>query len=89
MNREIFIKAVERKNDSGMTVFGTGTNIVCRDIMEKVNVYSPENAPVQPESYRFHRKRKREQALYFCALNSFRLNIVSETIFANCPVIWL
>ncbi len=49
MNRELFLKSVLRKNESGMNVFGTGTSIVCRDIMESVKTYFPRGH-TEPEA---------------------------------------
>ncbi len=48
MSRESFLKAVSRKKDIGRPVFGTGTSIVCQDLMEDVGVYFPE-AHLDPE----------------------------------------
>ncbi|MBN1444620.1 MAG: MtaA/CmuA family methyltransferase [Candidatus Omnitrophica bacterium] len=49
MSRELFLKSVVRENDSGMTVFGTGTSIVCRDVMESVKTYLPQGH-IEPEA---------------------------------------
>ena len=42
MSRKSFLGALERKNQSGRAVFGTGTSIVCRDIMELTKTWFPE-----------------------------------------------
>ena len=42
MNRTLFLDAVCRKNKSGKPVFGTGTSIVCQDIMAEVGASFPE-----------------------------------------------
>ena len=42
MSRKKFMDAVTRKNTSGGNVFGTGTSIVCKELMDKVGVYFPE-----------------------------------------------
>ena len=42
MSRNTFTDAVTRKNDSGQLVFGTGTSIVCRELMEQTGVYFPD-----------------------------------------------
>ena len=42
MSRKTFLDAVARKNDSGKLVFGTGTSIVCRELMEQTQTYFPE-----------------------------------------------
>ena len=42
MSRKTFLDALARKNDSGELVFGTGTSIVCRELMEQVGVYFPD-----------------------------------------------
>ena len=42
MSKQTLIDALTRKNDSGELVFGTGTSIVCRELMERVRVYFPE-----------------------------------------------
>jgi [methyl-Co(III) methanol-specific corrinoid protein]:coenzyme M methyltransferase len=42
MSRKLFMDALARKNRGGPAVFGTGTSIVCRDLMEKVGVSFPE-----------------------------------------------
>ena len=48
MTRSLFIDAVGSKNDSGQLVFGTGTFIVCRELMEQVGVCFPQ-AYLDPE----------------------------------------
>lgn len=42
MSMSLFLDAVHRKNESGKLVFGTGTSIVCQDIMTKTGVSFPE-----------------------------------------------
>ena len=42
MSRELFLGALRRENDSGNAVFGTGTSIVCRELMDEVGAYFPE-----------------------------------------------
>jgi [methyl-Co(III) methanol-specific corrinoid protein]:coenzyme M methyltransferase len=42
MSRQTFLDALARKNDSAELVFGTGTSIVCRELMEQVGVYFPD-----------------------------------------------
>ena len=42
MSRKTFLDAVCRKNDSGELVFGSGTSIVCRELMEMVGAYFPD-----------------------------------------------
>ncbi len=41
MSRELFLKSLQRKNDSGALVFGTGTSIVCQDVMKRTGAYFP------------------------------------------------
>ncbi len=42
MSRQSFLHALLRKNTSCQSVFGTGTSIVCRELMETVGVFFPE-----------------------------------------------
>jgi len=42
MSRRRFMDALLRRNTSGEAVFGTGTSIVCRELMERVGVFFPE-----------------------------------------------
>ncbi|MBT3271905.1 MAG: MtaA/CmuA family methyltransferase, partial [Spirochaetales bacterium] len=42
MSRSRFMDALERKNATGSSIFGTGTSIVCRDLMDRVGVSFPE-----------------------------------------------
>lgn len=42
MRRKLFLRAIGRSNTSGQIAFGSGTSIVCQDIMKKVNAYFPE-----------------------------------------------
>ena len=42
MNREHFLQAAVRGNRCGQTVFGTGTSIVCRELMDQVGVQFPD-----------------------------------------------
>jgi [methyl-Co(III) methanol-specific corrinoid protein]:coenzyme M methyltransferase len=42
MSRTRFLAAIRRTNSSGVTAFGTGTSIVCRQLMEEVGVWFPE-----------------------------------------------
>lgn len=41
-NREHFLNALKRGQTAGRPVFGTGTSIVCRDLMDRVGVWFPE-----------------------------------------------
>ena len=41
-SRASFLNALRRVTVPGQPVFGTGTSIVCRDLMEKVGAYFPE-----------------------------------------------
>ncbi len=36
MSRQLFLDAIRRRNSSRQTVFGTGTSIVCQDIIRQV-----------------------------------------------------
>lgn len=42
MSRKTFLDAITRKNDSRQLVFGSGTSIACRELMDEVGVYFPE-----------------------------------------------
>jgi [methyl-Co(III) methanol-specific corrinoid protein]:coenzyme M methyltransferase len=42
MSRKLFMDAVDRRNNSGKVVFGTGTSIACQDLMEKLDVWFPD-----------------------------------------------
>ena len=42
MSRKLFMDAVVRKNRSGMAVFGTGTSIACRELVEQTGAWFPE-----------------------------------------------
>jgi len=42
VTRQLFIDAVRRKNVSGPPCFGTGTSIVCRELMDRLGVWFPE-----------------------------------------------
>jgi [methyl-Co(III) methanol-specific corrinoid protein]:coenzyme M methyltransferase len=42
MSRQSFLDALVRKNSSGRQVFGTGTSIACRELMECVGAFFPE-----------------------------------------------
>ena len=42
MSKSLFLNAVARGNDSGQVVFGAGTSIVCRELMNEVGVHFPE-----------------------------------------------
>ena len=42
MSKSLFLSAVARGNDSGQVVFGAGTSIVCRELMNEVGVHFPE-----------------------------------------------
>lgn len=42
MSRQSFLDAVMRKNVSGRQVYGTGTSIACRELMEHVGAFFPE-----------------------------------------------
>lgn len=41
MSRQLFLQAIARRNDSGQRVFGTGTSIVCQDVMQQVGASFP------------------------------------------------
>jgi len=49
MSRKLFMDAVVRRNDSGQVVFGTGTSIVCQELMQHLGVYFPD-AHLDPEA---------------------------------------
>ncbi|KKL53485.1 hypothetical protein LCGC14_2274960 [marine sediment metagenome] len=42
MSRKLFMDAVVRANASGEAVFGTGTSIACRELMDEVGAHFPE-----------------------------------------------
>jgi len=42
MNTQRFLDAITRRNTSGQPVFGTGTSIVCQELMEAVQAGFPE-----------------------------------------------
>ena len=42
MSRKLFADAVVRRNESAETVFGTGTSIVCQELMDQVGAYFPD-----------------------------------------------
>jgi len=42
MNRQRFLEAITRRNASGRPVFGTGTSIVCQELMEAAGSWFPE-----------------------------------------------
>ena len=42
MSKQSFLDALARKNSSGRPVFGTGTSIVCRELMAAVGTFFPE-----------------------------------------------
>ncbi len=42
MNTQRFLDAITRRNTSGQSVFGTGTSIVCQELMEAVQAGFPE-----------------------------------------------
>ena len=42
MSKKLFIDALGRKNHSGQLVFGTGTSIVCQDLMDQLGVHFPQ-----------------------------------------------
>lgn len=48
MSRKAFLNAVERNNTNEPTVFGTGTSIVCQELMDTVGVCFPD-AHLDPE----------------------------------------
>lgn len=48
MSKKLFMDAVGRNNKSGQLVFGSGTSIVCRELMEQLGVYFPQ-AHLDPE----------------------------------------
>ncbi len=49
MSRKLFLQAVSGANRSGRPVFGTGTSVVCGEIMDAVNAYFPEGH-TQPDA---------------------------------------
>ncbi len=42
MSRQRFLDAITRRNTSGQPVFGTGTSIVCQELMEAAHAWFPE-----------------------------------------------
>lgn len=42
MSRQRFLDAIQRRNTAGPTVFGTGTSVVCQEIMQRVGTAFPE-----------------------------------------------
>ena len=42
MSRELFLKALTRRNRTGKAVFGTGTSIVCKGLMDAEGAFFPE-----------------------------------------------
>lgn len=42
MSRQQFLDAIVRRNTSGQPVFGTGTSIVCQELMEATGAWFPE-----------------------------------------------
>jgi [methyl-Co(III) methanol-specific corrinoid protein]:coenzyme M methyltransferase len=48
MSCEIFLQALTRRSNSSVNVFGAGTSIVCRDLMNAVGTHFPE-AHLDPE----------------------------------------
>lgn len=42
MNRQRFLDALARKDPSGPRVFGTGTSVACRELMEATGAFFPE-----------------------------------------------
>jgi len=42
MSRQNFLDAIQRRGASGRMVFGTGTSIVCQDLMREVGTAFPE-----------------------------------------------
>ncbi len=42
MSRDLFLQAVERRHDRGTAVLGTGTSIVCRELMDDSGAWFPE-----------------------------------------------
>ena len=42
MSRHLFLQAIQRRNNSGQVVFGTGTSVVCQEIMLRVGATFPE-----------------------------------------------
>ncbi len=48
MSKKSFLDAVGRKNDSGQLVFGTGTSIVCQELMDQLGGCFPD-AHLDPE----------------------------------------
>jgi [methyl-Co(III) methanol-specific corrinoid protein]:coenzyme M methyltransferase len=41
-NRDLFLQAIQHRNTSGLVVFGSGTSIVCQEIMQRVSATFPE-----------------------------------------------
>lgn len=42
MSRTLFLQAIQRRNTTGQVVFGTGTSIVCQEIMQQAGASFPE-----------------------------------------------
>ena len=42
MSKRLFLDAIQRRNDTGQAVFGTGTSIVCHELMDEVGVHFPD-----------------------------------------------
>ena len=42
MSKNLFLNAVRRKNKTGQLVFGTGTSIVCQELMDHLGVHFPQ-----------------------------------------------
>ena len=41
MGRQLFLQALTRRRDTGQRVFGTGTSIVCQELMQAVGAFFP------------------------------------------------
>jgi len=42
VSKPLFLDALRRRNDTGRAVFGTGTSIVCQELMDRVGVHFPD-----------------------------------------------
>lgn len=42
MSKRLFLDAIRRCNDTAQAVFGTGTSIVCQELMDRVGVHFPD-----------------------------------------------
>jgi MtaA/CmuA family methyltransferase len=49
MNRHFFLEAIQRRNRAGPVVFGSGTSVICQEMMQRAGVSFPE-AHTNPEA---------------------------------------